>query len=117
MIEDKTNIPIWIQTLIYSGRILWNDSSTILDMKIEKESSMLVVTAPYYFSISIHFNDGNPKEVVVYLKYCSLIEDIKFQIQEQTGYLWDDILIFYNENIWEDYQSINLKGYTIIPFV
>ena len=107
MLKEKANIPAWFQVLAYSGKFLLNNFFTLGDYNLQKESWLLLLIAPIHISKSIELQ-ANERiyKINISLNYFSLVEDIKFQIQDETGFSWDDILVFNEVIWWEDYQSI-----------
>ena len=111
-IWEIMGIPSWIHVLVYSGRILSNQSASLYDYNIITESTLnSVILFQMRWNCTIDFDIyGTTKTYNVTIQINSLVEDIKFKIQDQSGFLSDHIQFLFNEKILEDHIPI-IKGY------
>ena len=107
-IYKKTKIPQSMITLIYAGRIPYDDR-TIARNNIQKESYLYLVSKvrkPLNHIFVVKNEEGDEIKLNVMILQSSLIEDIKFRVQDDTGIPYESIQIFYEGNELDDNQSI-----------
>ena len=107
-IYKKTKIPQSMITLIHAGRIPYDDR-TIVSNNIQKESRLYLVCKvrkPLNHIFVVKNEEGDEIKLNVMVKQSSLIEDIKFRVQDDTGIHYESIQIFYEGNELDENQSI-----------
>ena len=121
-IKDKiyeiTHIPHSLQVLIFAGRVL-KESSLFWDNNLAKESTIHMVYCTGYMFLSKVIITHNDKvfEMKVRVAYSSLIEDIKFQIQDKIGVPCELIKLYYNGKELNDYDVLIDKIYHFYTFM
>ena len=105
---DKSNIPPSLQLYVFAGKLLTNDKTTISDWNLSKESTIHMINWPNVrFVHNIIFeNIKHNKILQVKLQSCSLVEDIKFQIQDETGIPCDSIKVFFEDRELSDEEAL-----------
>ena len=106
-ISKKTNIPQSIMVLIFAGRIPYDDR-TIARNNIQKESTLHLISK-FRRPLNHIFVVKNYKEEIkvnLFIWQSSLVEDIKFKIQDDTGTPYESVHILYEGMELEDKQSI-----------
>ena len=106
-IFDKTNVPQFLQILIFAGRVL-KEKSLFSDNSLAKESTIhMVPCLGYLFNNKIQIvTKDRLVEIKVRVFSCNLIEDIKFQIQDETGIPWESLHIYSEDKELMDHDSL-----------
>ena len=97
-IWEKTNILPSLQLIVFAGRILTNNHQTLSQWNIQRETNLHMISLPATkFTHNIIFNSNHEySKLTVSLYSSSLIEDIKFQIQDKTGIPCDWIRVYHD---------------------
>ena len=108
---QKSSIPVFAQKLIFRGVELKQNYLTLSECYIEKEMRLhLIYLKQDQCNIEVKLNfNGNKSNIEMIAYFGTLIEDIKFKIQDQSGYSWDEILIICNGREIGDSESIIIK--------
>ena len=102
-ISEVANIPATIQMLIFWGKIL-KEHSLLSETNLSKESTIHVIAyVGHKYTNKFLIPWGNRiAEMIIKVSYHSIIEDIKFEIQDETGFPWESIHLYYNNEELND---------------
>ena len=106
-IFERTNVPQFLQVLIFAGRIL-KENSLFSDNSLARESTIHMVPCIGYLynhKIQIVIKD-RLVEIKLKIFFCNLVEDIKFQIQDETGIPWESIHLYFEDKELMDHDSL-----------
>ena len=107
-IYQKSKMPTIIQRVLFRGRELTQNHLMLSECGIDKEMWLHLLylkNDECYIEVDLNLND-NKSLLIMNVYFGALIEDIKFKIQDQSGYPCDDIKIFCNDKEMEDSESI-----------
>ena len=107
LISKRTKIPQSIMVLIFGGSILYDDL-TILKSHIQNDSTLYLNSKfrrirKYRFNVKTKYNSFR---INMLISQSSLIEDIKCNIQDETGVPYESIHWYEKEKELDDKQSI-----------
>ena len=90
-------------SLVFSGRVL-EDNETVLNSNLNDGSTIYIIyLLGNSFNSKINFLG---KTFIFRIKYCDFIKDLKFMLQDTTGFELERIKLFLDESELKDNQAI-----------